>query len=83
MTTATAPEVIADANSRLLDEIIQAPSDSPLHRGLSLIARNRVAVGLARGLDSLSYGDGDSVEDIKAALKAAGEWILRVADQAE
>lgn len=82
MTTDFVNELL-DANGRLLDEMIQAPSDSPLHHGMSMVARNRVAVGLARGLDSLRYSEDDTVENVKARIRAAGEWLIRVADQGE
>lgn len=83
MTTTDFVTELLDANGRLLDEMIQAPADSPLHRGMSMVARNRVAVGLTRGLQSLTYGDDDNVDNVKEALRAAGEWLIRVADQGE
>lgn len=70
-------------NNELMDEVILCANDSALNRGMSIVARNRVMVGLARGLESLSYGEGDDIEQIRAAIRAAGTWLIKVADEAE
>jgi len=72
-------------NARLCNELISADNDSPLCQGASMMARNRVLIGLSnpRGLESLAYSDDDSVDNVKARIRAIGEWLIRVADQGE
>jgi|SRR5688572_29852811 len=88
MTTAvqiTTDAEISQVNEQLIDLLIETPNDSPLNRGLSMVTRNRILIALAQpqGLEFLSYGDGDSVENVRTAIKAAGEWLIRVADEAQ
>jgi hypothetical protein len=84
MITATDAE-ISQVNDQLIDLVIGTPNDAPLNRGLSMVVRNRILVALAQpqGLEFLSYGDGDTIEDIREAIRATGQWLIRVADEAQ
>ena len=83
-TTDCGLKVEISVNDKLCDEIINAENDSDLSRGMSMVARNRimVALGSGRGLQYLTYGDDDNVDNVKARIRAAGEWLLRVANEA-
>jgi hypothetical protein len=86
MTTAiTTDAEISQVNDQLIDLVIKTPNDAPLNRGLSMVVRNRILVALAQpqGLEFLSYGDGDTTENIREAIRTAGQWLIRVADEAQ
>ena len=87
MTTAvetTTEAEISQVNDALIDAVIKTDNSGALNRGLSMVTRNRILVALAQpqGLAYLSYGEGDGTENVRAAIRAAGEWLLRVADEA-
>lgn len=84
MTTAIEAE-LSQANQRLLDMVLGTPNESLLNQGLSAVVRNRVTIALAhpQGLEYLSYGEGDSVDSVRARLQAAGEWLIQVAKEAK
>jgi hypothetical protein len=50
-----------------------------------MVVRNRILIALTQpqGLEFLSYGDGDTVENVREAIRVAGQWLIRVADEAQ
>lgn len=92
MTTATQPQAeaateaeISQVNSMLIDLVVKSDNDSDLNRGLSWVVRNRILIALAQpqGLEVLTMGTGDTVMDVRARIRAAGEWLIQVAKEAQ
>lgn len=84
-TVKTTEAETSQINLELIDAVTKLDNDAALNQGLSWVTRNRILVALAQpaGLAYLSYGsEGHGIEEIRAAIRAAGQWLLRVADEA-
>jgi len=86
MTTAIETEATSiTINDELIDMVVGTENSAPLNRGLSLVTRNRILIALAQpqGLEYLSYGDGDTVDNVREAIRTTGEWLVKVANEAQ
>lgn len=71
-------EMLASMNAE------QGTPEHALARGLNLIALNRHVFALHLGMAQLVYPDcGDTTDAVRAALREAGSWLTRLADQGE
>ncbi len=84
MSQQTAPSRTREASDQLADRLHFAHTNEPqLDRGHTLAAPGTVAQGLTFGLADLVYsGTEDNVDNVRAALKAYGQFLLEVAEHA-
>lgn len=73
-----------EASDQLADRMHFAATREPeLDRGYLLTTPGTVAQGLTFGLNDLVYsGTTDSVDNVRAALRAYGQFLLEVAEHA-